>query len=64
MMYARMLGELGQSFLNFSTVAHREATQRRVLGASAQSVVSVPFLETDVSDLSGLLTIGDALWDR
>jgi anion-transporting ArsA/GET3 family ATPase len=58
----RMLAEVGDSFANFSLVARREAELRAELGRAGGSVVSVPQLETDVSDLAGLLELGSALW--
>jgi anion-transporting ArsA/GET3 family ATPase len=59
---ARVLGELGESFLNFQVVATREAEQRAELGVGAEVVAAVPSLETDVFDLSGLLRLGRLLW--
>jgi anion-transporting ArsA/GET3 family ATPase len=61
-MVARVLGEVGGSFLNFQVAANREASQRAQLGAVPDVVASVPFLETDVFDLSGLAAVGQALW--
>ncbi|HEV2768349.1 MAG TPA: ArsA-related P-loop ATPase [Acidimicrobiales bacterium] len=59
---ARVLAELGESFLNFQVVATREAEQRAELGVGAEVVTAVPSLETDVFDLSGLLRLGRQLW--
>jgi anion-transporting ArsA/GET3 family ATPase len=59
---ARVLAELGESFLNFQVVAKREAEQRAVLAHAADVVVPVPYLDTDVHDIGGLLTVGEAIW--
>ncbi len=59
---ARVLGELGESFLNFQVVATREVEQRAELGVGAEVVTAVPSLETDVFDLTGLLRMGRRLW--
>ncbi|MBW3548217.1 MAG: AAA family ATPase [Actinobacteria bacterium] len=61
---ARVLGELGESFLNFQVVATREAEQRAELGVGAEVVTAVPSLETDVFDLPGLLRMGRRLWSH
>ena len=58
---ARVLQELGDSFLNFEVVAKREAEQRAELGVSADVVATVPSLDTDIFDLSGLVRLGNAL---
>jgi anion-transporting ArsA/GET3 family ATPase len=59
---ARVLGEVGESFLNFGVVAKREAEKRAELGATPDVVVTVPFFENDIYDLSGLLQVGRSLW--
>ena len=59
---ARVLREIGESFLNFGVVAKREAEQRAELAATPEVVVTVPFFETDIYDLAGLLRLGRALW--
>ena len=59
---ARVLGELGESFLNFQVVAKREAEQRSELAHAADVVVPVPYLDSDVHDISGLLSVGEAIW--
>jgi anion-transporting ArsA/GET3 family ATPase len=58
----RVLGELGESFLNFQVVAKREAEQRAELGVKPDVVVSVPYQDRDIYDLSGLLAVGEILW--
>jgi len=59
---ARVLAELGESFLNFQVVAKREAEQRAELAAVPDVVVSVPYLDSDIFDLGGLVKVGTALW--
>ncbi len=58
---ARVLQELGDSFLNFQVVAKREAEQRAEIGVSADVVVSVPSLETDIFDIAGLVRLAHQL---
>jgi anion-transporting ArsA/GET3 family ATPase len=58
---ARVLSELGESFLNFQVVAKREAEQRAELAASPELLVTVAHLDHDVHDLAGLLTLGERL---
>ena len=58
----RVLREVGESFLNFGVVAKREAEQRAELATRPDVVVAVPFFETDIYDLAGLLRQGAALW--
>ena len=43
-------------------VAKREAEQRAELAARPDVVVTVPFFDTDIYDLAGLLRLGQALW--
>jgi anion-transporting ArsA/GET3 family ATPase len=59
---ARVLGEVGDSFLNFQVVARREAEQRAELSADADVVASIPYADHDITDLAGLLELGEALW--
>jgi anion-transporting ArsA/GET3 family ATPase len=59
---ARVLGEVGESFLNFQLVAKREAEQRSELAKRAEVVASVPYSDRDVTDLGGLLALGEHLW--
>ncbi len=59
---ARVLGEVAQSFRNFQVVAMREAEQRSELAASSEVLVSVPYFDTDITDLGGLARIGERLW--
>jgi anion-transporting ArsA/GET3 family ATPase len=59
---ARVLGEVADSYRNFSVVAKREAEQRAELGATPDVVVSVPYFDDDIGDLAGLLRLGRSLW--
>jgi anion-transporting ArsA/GET3 family ATPase len=58
----RVLSEIGHSFMDYRVVAQREAEQRAELGAVPESLVTVPYFDTDVYDLSGLLRLGHWLW--
>ncbi|HEX5946945.1 MAG TPA: ArsA-related P-loop ATPase [Acidimicrobiales bacterium] len=59
---ARVLAEVGESFLNFQVVAKREAEQRNELSVHADVVATVPYADHDITDLAGLLELGRALW--
>ncbi|MGI8662519.1 MAG: ArsA family ATPase [Acidimicrobiales bacterium] len=59
---ARVLREVGESFLNFQVVAEREAETRAELAGAAQVVAAVPYFESDIFDLAGLIRLGDAIW--
>jgi anion-transporting ArsA/GET3 family ATPase len=59
---ARVLHEIGDSFLNFQVVARREAEERAELSRQAGVVASVPYADRDVTDLAGLLALGEHLW--
>ncbi|MEA3055761.1 MAG: hypothetical protein QOD30_1193 [Actinomycetota bacterium] len=58
----RVLHEIGASFLNFQVVAKRESEQRSELGATAEVVATVPYFDTDIYDLGGLLRLGATVW--
>ncbi len=55
---ARVLGEVGRSFVNFRLVAQREATLLDELSEVHEAAASVPHLQHDVVDLAGLAEIG------
>ena len=58
-----MLREMAESFRNFQVVAQREAKQRAGAGARPDVVVAaVPYFETDIYDLAGLLRLGERIW--
>jgi anion-transporting ArsA/GET3 family ATPase len=58
----RVLVEVGESFRNFEVVAQREAKQRAELAAVPAIVATVPYFETDIYDLAGLLRLGESFW--
>ena len=58
----RVLNEISESYLNYQVVAQREAEQRAELAASPDVVATVPFFDTDITDLSGLLRLGEHIW--
>jgi anion-transporting ArsA/GET3 family ATPase len=59
---AAVLHEIGESFLNFQVVAKREQEQRDELAHMPDVVASVPYFETDIYDLGGLLSLGRQIW--
>jgi hypothetical protein len=59
---ARVLREVGESFLNFQVVAKREAETRAELAASPDVVAAVPYFDRDITDLAGLLQLGQQIW--
>ena len=59
---ARVLHEVGESFLNFQVVAKREAEIRAELSAAPEVVASVPYFDHDITDLAGLLQLGEKIW--
>jgi len=63
---AIVLRTLAESFRNYGVVARREAELRSELGRMAapgpEVVVRVPSLDTDISDLAGLMRIGEVLF--
>jgi anion-transporting ArsA/GET3 family ATPase len=58
----RVLTEVADNFLRFQVVAQREAEQRNELGVAPEVVVTVPYFETDIFDLAGLLRLGERIW--
>ena len=58
----RVLAEVGQSYVDYRLVAQREAEQRAELETTPEALVSVPYFDTDIYDLRGLLRLGDRLW--
>ena len=59
----RVLGEVAESFLNFSIVARREAEQQAELRGAPDVLVTVPFFDADIYDMAGLLRLGALVWD-
>jgi hypothetical protein len=60
---ARVLGEVAESFLNFSIVARREAEQQAELRGAPDVLVTVPFFDADIYDMAGLLRLGALVWE-
>jgi anion-transporting ArsA/GET3 family ATPase len=58
----RVLHEIGESYRNYQVVAQREAEQRGELAASPEVVASVPYFDTDIYDHTGLLRLGQQIW--
>ena len=58
----RVLREIGSSFLDYRVVATREAETRAGLTRSPESVIAVPYFESDIYDLAGLLRLGEQAW--
>jgi anion-transporting ArsA/GET3 family ATPase len=59
----RVLGEVGESFLNFGVVARREAEQQAELTGAPDILVTVPFFDADIYDMRGLLQLGAQVWE-
>ncbi|MDP9071870.1 MAG: AAA family ATPase [Actinomycetota bacterium] len=59
---SRVLTEVAESFLRFEVVAQREAEQRAELAVAPAVVASVPYFETDIYDLGGLLRLAERIW--
>jgi anion-transporting ArsA/GET3 family ATPase len=64
---AGVLTTIAENFVNFATVAKREAEERHEVASGAAGVVpdvitAVPQLASDIADLSGLVEIGRALF--
>ena len=60
---ARVLREVGTSFLNFEVVAQRELELREELAVLPEVVARIPYFEIDIFDLAGLARIGAHLFD-
>jgi anion-transporting ArsA/GET3 family ATPase len=58
----RVLVEVGQNYMDYRLVAQGEAEKQSELSTSAESLVSVPYFETDVHDFAGLMRLGKGLW--
>jgi anion-transporting ArsA/GET3 family ATPase len=61
---ARVLAEVGQSYVDYRVVAQREAEQQAELGTMPETLVSVPYFDTDVYDLAGLMRLGERLFGQ
>jgi anion-transporting ArsA/GET3 family ATPase len=60
---ARVLTEVADSYLNFQVVALRETEERASLAVAPEVLATVPFFDSDIYDLSGLLRLGERIWD-
>ncbi|MEY2437330.1 MAG: hypothetical protein QOF97_2166 [Acidimicrobiaceae bacterium] len=58
----RVLREVGESFLNFQVVAKREAETKGELAGAPEVVATVPYFDSDIYDLEGLIRLGDKIW--
>ncbi len=58
----RVLAEVAESYLNFQVVAVREQEERASLAVVPDVLATVPFFETDIFDLTGLLRLGEQIW--
>ncbi len=59
---ARVLREVGESFLNYQVVAKRESEQRAELARTPDVVATAAYFDADIHDLAGLLQLGEELW--
>ncbi len=58
----RVLEEVADSYLNFQVVALREMEERATLAVTPDVLATVPFFDTDIYDLAGLLRLGEQIW--
>ena len=58
----RVLTEIGQNYMDYRIVAQSEAEKQAELSTAAETLVSVPYFETDVHDFAGLMRLGAGLW--
>jgi anion-transporting ArsA/GET3 family ATPase len=58
----RVLTEVAESFLNFRLVAIREGEERAHLATAPEVLATVPFFDTDIYDLAGLVRLGEQIW--
>jgi anion-transporting ArsA/GET3 family ATPase len=58
----RVLVEIAESFQRFHVVAQREAEERSELATVPEVVATVPYFDSDIHDLAGLLRLGESLW--
>ncbi|HYI62178.1 MAG TPA: ArsA-related P-loop ATPase [Acidimicrobiales bacterium] len=59
---AAVLREVGESFLNYQVIATREQEQRAELARTPDVVATVPYFDSDIADVTGLLRLGEAIW--
>ena len=53
---------MADSYLNFQVVALREMEERATLSVAPDVLATVPFFDTDIYDLAGLLSLGEQIW--
>ncbi|HEY5251207.1 MAG TPA: ArsA-related P-loop ATPase [Acidimicrobiales bacterium] len=58
----RVLAEIAQNYLDYRLVAQSEAEKQAELSTAAETLVSVPYFDTDVHDFAGLMRLGAGLW--
>ncbi len=58
----RVLSEVADSFLNFRVVALREVEEQAQLAITPEALAAVPFFDTDIYDLAGLVRLGERIW--
>jgi len=58
----RVIRDVAENFLNFQVVARREAEQRSELAVGPEVIATVPFFDTDIYDVNGLLRLGEKIW--
>ena len=61
---ATVLGEIGESYVRMAVAAVREADAQALLASRCGLVATVPNLSSDISDLAGILAVGDLLSRR
>jgi hypothetical protein len=61
---APVLHEVGESYLNFQVVAKREQEQRTELAKLPEVVATVPYFDSDIYDMGGLLDLGFQIWGK
>ena len=59
----RVLTEVADSYLNFQVVALREMEERSMLSVVPDVLATVPFFDTDIFDLGGLVRLGEQIWE-
>ncbi len=60
---ARVLTEVADSYLNFQVVALREMEERSLLSVVPDVLATVPFFDSDLFDLAGLVRLGEQIWE-
>ncbi|HEV2361947.1 MAG TPA: ArsA-related P-loop ATPase [Acidimicrobiales bacterium] len=58
----RVVDEIGTSFVNFQLVARREADLLAEMAAAHDVSASVPYFDTDITDLRGVLRLGETIF--